>query len=270
MPPPGVKRSPGKKARLDDRVRRQSFMKSPAPKILILLVSLVASVLVVGVFIVARHPAWLRPKVQARRYQHQHLPSSEWEAGAKLPAASYTLREGETLAGVATLRYGHRYYYRIIKLYNHIENEELVKAGTTLRLPDISNILAEEGFTRVAGPEAEMILCSRAKYDRVVRQLWELRIHADANYALPAGVRQELLEAADDLEQATQRLKESRPGVIRAPESMIGQLEQSMEGMRALAEGAHEDPNGYDIDIVQQRYALALTYAIIWVRKEFR
>ena len=245
-------------------------MKIPVRKLLILLV-VVPSVLGAGVILMRRHPAWLRPKVQARRYPHQHLPSSEWEAGAKLTAASYTLPEGETLAYVARLRYGHQNYYRIIKLYNHIENEELVKAGTTLRLPDISNILAEEGFTKVAGAEAEMILCSRAKYDRVVGQLWELRIHAEANgYTLPADVRQELLEAADDLDQATQRLRESRPGVIRAPERMIRQLEQNMGVMRALAEGDHADPNGYDIDILQQGYAFALAYAIIWAREGFK
>lgn len=246
-------------------------MKIPAPKLLIVLVCLAASVLVVGVFIVRRHPAWLRPKVQVKRYPHQHLPSSEWEAGAKLPAAPYTLREGETLAYVAKLRYGHQNYYHLIKLYNHIENEELVKAGTTLQLPDISNILAEEGFTKVAGAEAEMILCSRAKYDRVVRQLWELRDHADANgYTLPTGISQELFEAADDLDQATQHLQQSTTGVVRAPEKMIRQLEQCMGVMRNLAEGDHADPNGYDIDIVQQKYALALTYAIIWAREGFK
>src|ERR1700730_16513906 len=186
-------------------------MKIPAPKLLIILISFSASVVIVGVYIVRRHRAWSPPKVQAKRYPHQHLPSSEWEARAKLPAAPYTLREGETLAYVANLRYGHQNYYRIIKLYNHIENEELLKAGTTLRLPDISNIRAQEGFTKVAGAETEMILCSRAKYDRVVHQLWELRSQADANgYTLTAGISQELFEAADDLDQATQHLQQTR------------------------------------------------------------
>ena len=246
-------------------------MRLTTPKLLIVLISLAASVLVVGVFIVRRHRKWSPPKAQAKRYPHQHLPSSEWEAGAKLPAAPYTLREGETLAYVAKLRYGHQNYYRIIKLYNHIENEELVKAGTTLRLPDISKILAEEGFTKVAGAEAEMILCSRAKYDRVVRQLWELRNQADANgYALPAGISQELFEAADDLDQATQHLQQTRTGVVRAPEKMIRQLEQCLGVMGALAEGDHADPNGYDIDLVQQKYAFALAYAIIWAREGFK
>ena len=69
-------------------------MKLTTPKLLIILISLASGVLVVGVFIVRRHRARSAPKVEAKRYPHQHLPSSEWEAGAKLPATPYTLISG--------------------------------------------------------------------------------------------------------------------------------------------------------------------------------
>jgi hypothetical protein len=240
-----------------------------AQKLIILLV-LVPGVLVTGVTIVRRRSGRLRAKVQASRYPHQHLPSSEWEANAKLPPDPYALRDGETLANIARLRYGHQNYYHVIKVFNHIENEELV-AGTTIQLPDVSDILSEEGFTKVAGAEVEMILCSRAKYDRVVNQLWNLRQNVPLRQpvVVPERLRQELLEAADDLQQATESLKAARPGVNRAPERMIRQLEQCMSVMRDLAEGAN-DGYGYDIDIVQQGYAFALTYAIIWARDGFK
>lgn len=61
-----------------------------------------------------------------------------------------------------------------------------------------------------------------------------------------------------------------RPGVTGVPRHMIGQLEQNIAGMQDLAQGEHSDPNGYDIDMVQQRYALALTYAIVWARDGFK
>ena len=83
-------------------------------------------------------------------------------------------------------------------------------------------------------------------------------------------MRRALLEAADDLEQATEGLKQTRPGVIGVPKHMIGQLEQNTATMRDLAAGKHSDPEGYDIDMVQQRYALALAYAIIWARDGFK
>lgn len=244
-------------------------MKSLALKALI--ISFAAAALVIGGIILLRQKqALVQPKAQVKRYPHEHLPSSAWEPNAKLHADTYKLRKDETLASVARLRYGHQNYHGVIKLYNHVEDEVQVEVGTTLRVPDMSVILAEEGLTKVAAEEVELILCSRAKYDRVVDQLWALRTHADSTYAVPEEVKRELLEAADDLQQATENLKGSKAGVSGSPKSMIGQLEKSMTGMRDLAWGEHADPNGYDIDIVQQRFALALTYAIIWAREGFK
>lgn len=206
--------------------------------------------------------------VQQERYPHQHLNSSQWEPRAKLNTAEYKLRKNETLASVARMRYGHQKYSSVIKVYNRIADETHIEADTTLRVPDISAILAEEGVTKIAPKQVELILCSRAKYDMVVDQLWALH-RLDGSFAVPENIRRQLLEAADDLQQATADLKLSMPGVNKAPASLIGQLEQNMEQMRELA-GGRVDSNGYDIDIVQQRYGLALTYAIIWAREGFR
>lgn len=235
-----------------------------------LIFGLIVAVLLVGGIILVRQKTRGQPKLEATRYPHEHLRSSEWEPKAKLGAVDYTLQKDQTLDNLAKLRYGHQKYYGVIKLYNHIEDERHIAADSKLRLPDLSVILAEEGLTKVAAREVELILCSRAKYDRVVDQLWALRVQSDNTYAVPEGVKKALLEAADDLQQATESLKASRAGVSKAEGSMIGQLEQSMTGMRDLAWGDHSDPNGYDIDMVQQRYALALTYAITWGRDGFK
>ncbi|HSE19373.1 MAG TPA: hypothetical protein VLB46_20090 [Pyrinomonadaceae bacterium] len=202
---------------------------------------------------------------QKRTFRHEHLQTSAWEPRAELHTVDYKLPKGETLNRVAELRYGHRNYYSVIKLYNHLEDEAQVAAGHNLRLPDMSVILADEGVTRVAAHEVVLILCSRAKYDRV---LDELRAHRSQNQ-LSEDTRRELLEAADDLQQAIESLKQLKPGVSGAPAKTIGQLEQAMTGMHDLAEG-HFDSYGYDIDMVQQRFALALTYAILWAREGFR
>jgi hypothetical protein len=245
-------------------------MKSKVLKILTLLATFAAGVLIVGEPLSRRLLPLTQTAHPARRYPHEHLRPSELEPAARLTDLSYTLREGETLADIATLRYGHRYYYRVIKLYNHIEDEDRVGVGVTVRLPDLSTILAEEGFTRVAAAEHELILCSRAKYDPVNGQLQALRLEAKTGrYTIPEGVKQALLEAADDLEQACDGLNSSKPGVTKAPQSMIGQLRENVAGMRELAEGSN-DGYGYDLDMVQQRYAFALTDAVIWAREGFR
>lgn len=232
-------------------------------------VSFALCFVVCGIVIVAcQKPAAVQP--QQKRYPHEHLQTSALEPNAQLHVVDYKLGNGETLANIARLRYGHQNYYRVIKLYNNLEDERQLAADYALRLPEMSVILAEEGLTKVAAQEVTLILCSRAKYDKVVKQLWTLRTDSTNNYQLPADVRQELLEAADDLQQATESLKQPKSGVTALPTHLIGQLEQNMLGMRALAGGDHSDPNGYDIDMVQQRYALALAYAIIWAREGFK
>jgi hypothetical protein len=213
-----------------------------------------------GVVVLRQKRATAQP--EAKRYPHEHLQTSALEPRAKLHTVEFNLPSGETLANVASQRYGHQNYYRVIKLYNHLADDAPVPANYSLQLPDISVIVAKEGLNKVAAQEMALILCSRAKYDNVVDQLWALRRQ---NNQVPEGVKRELLEAADDLQQATESLKQTKLGVSGAPVKLIGQLEQAMTGMQDLAEG-HFDSYGYDIDMVQQRYALALTYAIIWAR----
>jgi hypothetical protein len=202
---------------------------------------------------------------QSKHYPHEHLQASAFEPLAKLQTVEYKLREGETLANVARLRYGHQNYYRVIKVYNHIEDETQVAPNLNLRLPDISVILADEGLTKVVPQEVNLILCARAKYDKIVAQLWAL---PRGTKSIPENLKQELFEAADDLQQAIESLKVIKPGVSAVPLRTLGQLEQCMEGMRGLTEQL--DSYGYDIDIVQQRFALALAYAIIWARDGFK
>lgn len=229
----------------------------------ILVVSLTLCLLTLGGAVACRQVQ--RTAQQSIRYPHEHLPASAFEPLAKLQTVEYQLRDGETLASVAKLRYGHQHYSGVIKLYNHIEDETKIAANSTLRLPDMSALLAEEGLTRVVPQEINLILCARAKYDKILSQLWPL---PRGPQSMPENLKRELFEAADDLQQATDNLKVIKPGVTALPRSMIGQLEQCMEGMRSLTEQI--DTNGYDIDMVQQRFALALTYSIIWARDGFK
>jgi len=220
-----------------------------------------------GIIVLRKKTAPAQP--ESKPYPHEHLQTSALEPLAKLHTVDYKVQNGETLAGIAKLRYGHQHYYRIIELYNHLENEGEVAADYPLRLPDMSVILAEEGLNKVAAPEVTLILCSRAKYDNVVDQLWA-RHQSTAKNQLSEDVKRQLLEAADDLQQAIASLKLAKPGVSGVPAHMIEQLEENMNGMQALAEDKHSDPEGYDIDMIQQRFAFALTYAIIWARDGFK
>jgi hypothetical protein len=206
-----------------------------------LIVVFALCVLGFGIYVFRQKPRTVLPPF--KRYPHAHLQTSALEPNAQLQQVDYTLRNGETLAGVARLRYAHQHYYRVIKLYNHLADEHQVAADYKLRLPEMSVILAEEGLNKVAAQEVAAILCARAKYDRVVKQLWALRVETTNTYQLPEAVRQELLEAADDLQQATENLKQPRSGVTTGvPRYMIRLLEQNVTSLRGLADGDHADP----------------------------
>ena len=231
---------------------------------------IVASVIIAGVLFTQNNCSARKASQYTKRYPHVHVARADYEINAESNARVHTVSEGETLERIATLRYHHRYYDRIIKLSNHIEDASRVKAGTELRLPSLIDVLTEEGFTKAAASESELILCSRAKYGKVKDQLWALRRAANRDRIMvPEDHKLALLEAASDLEEAIDGLKANKPGVTHSPRSMIGQLEQNAGTLRELAEGAN-DGFGYDLDIVDQRYALALSYAVIWARAGFR
>ena len=156
----------------------------------ILLCGLTAFVIATILVLVLRQRSiQLQPSREAKTYPHTHLQSSEWEPKSKISGSEYKLGNGETLASVARARYGHQKYSGVIKLYNRIQDETAVQAGTTVRVPDISLLLKEEGVTNVAPKEVELILCSRAKYDKVVSELWRLRIEARDTYTLPQSIQ---------------------------------------------------------------------------------
>lgn len=248
-------------------------MKRSTQKLLIAIVTFLIGSIISGVFLLYRHSAKETTLQQIRHYSHQHLSRTEYERGTRLSEISYTLSAGDTLDKVAGLRYGHRNYSGVIKLYNDIEDERNIESGKNLKLPNLIDILNEEGFTKIANTEAELILCSRAKYEKVKAQLQGLRSGIPSERTVvPEDLRLSLLEAAGDLDEAVIKLQATKPDGAQIPKSLIGQLKQNAEAMRALADRYPDDDLAYSyaIDIVQQRYALALSYAIIWARDGFR
>src|SRR5207253_2950869 len=93
----------------------QSTMKSLALKSSLVISLAVGLLIICGIILVRQKQGRLQP-LQAKRYTHEHLAMSAWEPKAKLHADTYKLRNDETLASVAKLRYGHQNYAGVIKL----------------------------------------------------------------------------------------------------------------------------------------------------------
>lgn len=182
----------------------------------------------------------------------------------------HAVEAGDTLWTISERRYGSRHYSKIIQLYNHIAEPSELHVGDEIKLPDLKAILADEGLTRLMGDEVDSVLAAKARYMDVERKLQDARRGArrGETVEIPEDVREALLGAADELDKAAAGFGVEKPGVVKAPKSLIGQLTQTSGNLRRMATG-WSDGYGYDIDMVHQRLALAMRNGIIWARSGF-
>lgn len=191
----------------------------------------------------------------------------------------YRVRSGDTLENIAWQRYGNRCYMGLIAMHNEMEDSYRLVVGDTLRLPDLTAILAETGLTALVGAEMESILAAREAYVDVEHALWTIRQSAPRVTGdpgtprpvldLPEHVVASLVAASELLRSAARGLGQPRERVINPPHHLIGQLQKAADNLDRQARGI-QDGYGYDMDMVHQRIALALRYAIIWAREGFQ
>jgi hypothetical protein len=182
-----------------------------------------------------------------------------------------TLRRGDTLQGLAAARYGHRYYADLIALHNGIADASRLRPGTSVKLPPLLDLLSEEKLTSVAGVEVERVLCARARYRQVVGRVPRERLarRDQGPFEIPPEVKSALDHAVQDLAEARGGFAAVRPGVIAQPRQLRRQLQSAIDLMNRIAAG-HLDSESYDVDMVEQHIALALTYGVVWARDGFR
>jgi len=191
---------------------------------------------------------------------------------------SYRVRAEDTLENISRRRYGNRCYMGLVAIHNELEDSHHLVAGDTLRLPDLATILAYENLTALVGAEMESILAAREAYIGVEPELRTIRrsvprIPGDPGTPrpvldLPEHVVASLVTASELLRTAARKLGQSREGVGNPPHHLIGQLVNAADNLDRQARGI-QDGYGYDMDLVHQRIALALEYAIIWSREGF-
>lgn len=192
-------------------------------------------------------------------------------ATAAAPPAVHEMRAGDTLSALSKRRYGSPHYAKVVRLYNRIDDPARLGIGARVRLPGLDAILADEGVSAVMGDEVDRILAAMARYAAVEGRLWAVREGSRRGeiILMPEDIREALLAAAGDLEAAAAGFGTPRPGVVKAPASLIGQLAKTAENLRTIASG-RSDGYGYDLDMVHQRLALAMHDAILWARNGFR
>ena len=193
--------------------------------------------------------------------------------------AFHRVKSGDTLESIVRQRYGNRCYMGLIAAHNGLVDSRLLVVGDTLRLPDLAVILAQEGLTPLVGAEMKSILAARETYAGVQLELWTIRRNAlriagdpgtpRPTLDLPEHVVASIVAASGQLRSAARGLRQPREGIINPPHHLIGQLEKAAENLDPQSQGI-QDGYGYDIDMIHQRIALALKYAIIWAEEGFR
>lgn len=189
----------------------------------------------------------------------------------EVPDFLYQVKKGDTLQALSAKYYGSEHYYRLIMLHNNLEKPEDLKVGEKIRLPEFKVLFDGEPIQDAFAEELDLLLETRRKYLKVEKRLWELH-RADWKKRivdLPEEVKDTLELAACKVSKASEGFRAEKPEVVESPQSLLNQLSSLEANLESLSKGSN-DGYGYDLDMVHQRLALALTYGVKWGRNGFR
>lgn len=184
---------------------------------------------------------------------------------------TYEVQRGDTAEGIARLYYGSEHYGHLLLLHNNLEWPEDLLAGAVISVPGFEGLFAGEAVSEIYGCELKLVLQAREKFLSMEKQLWDIH-SADWKQnpvVLPEDVKSALEQAEANVDKAIAGFGELRDGVVYEPRGLLGQLKSLSSNLHELSLGAN-DGYGYDLDMVHQRLALALTYAVKWSRAGFR
>lgn len=190
-------------------------------------------------------------------------------APAPVPAAAdtWTVKQGDTLVKIATDRYGHAAYAEVLALYNNVDPTKL-KVGQVVKTPDLRAIAKEEKLIPTVGDEVDAMLKAREAYLPLVPKLIEFR-KTNEHPAIPPDMKKDLLAGVALIDKAADGLAAKKEGVVEVPKKMIGQLRSIAAVLLEISDG-QIDENGYNVEEVNQRVALALVNGIKWARNGFK
>ncbi len=178
----------------------------------------------------------------------------------------HEIRRGETLAGIASGEYGSRAYVGLIASYNGYRDAGNVRPGDLLRLPPLSTVLSDAtGEGGGMSEEVTEVLRIRRAYAEIQPALEVSHRAARMQQAtagrmtlsLSSDLERRLSEAGDGLAEVAGRLRAKLASGVEVPSNVVTQLEKGSAILRALSAGSC-DRNGYDLDLVHQRFALVL------------
>lgn len=187
---------------------------------------------------------------------------------ASLAATTVTIKEGTTLASVATATYGHPKFAPFLARLNGIANPDNIASGTVLKTPSLIQGLKDAGLDPRYQAAADSLAKAWASFQAASPAYQKARDASgitSGKFPIPAEMSGTFSATADAVDAGVKVLSNPDPD-HHAPRKSIGQLTQCASQLRRLATG-EVDGYGYDQDMVGQRFALAFTGLLVWVQE---
>lgn len=166
-----------------------------------------------------------------------------WFAFAAKPAVAATIKfkAGDTVQQLAADHYGHKDYSLVVVKLNKIKDPKKIEVGTPLRMPDLKDMLLNEGFPKTLEPQLEDVMKARYGFIKVREELIKaLRPgNSTGKIQIPVAVRDELRNSADLLERAGKELAKGG-NFSDSATRMRQRLQECAGNLRKLAKGSKE------------------------------
>lgn len=181
-------------------------------------------------------------------------------------AATYKYKAGDTIQQLALDHYGNKDYSLVIEKLNKIKDPKKVAVGTALRLPDLKEMLLDEGLSKSLERDLDDVMTARYGFIKVREELLKA-LHpgnSTGKIRIPVAVRDELRKSADLMDNAAKGLAQGG-NFGESATRMRQRLEQCAKNLRKLAKGSQEKGLEESIHLL---IAQAFVRGLMWAHNE--
>lgn len=200
------------------------------------------------------------------------LPKNTTRTIEKDTVPTHIFKTGETLWDLCRTYYGNRHYSSIIAMYNEIENVESIEHGTAIKIPRLEKLLRDPKLKlEPIQSEIGKMLEARQLFMKHEKSLSQLRegVEGRTPIVLPDSVKRDVQRATMLIDESIKYLGKIDSDSVDVPVKTIGQLKSIKANLTNLAQGNHDGPYGYDLDMFHQRLIRAINSSIAWVQKNY-
>lgn len=177
------------------------------------------------------------------------------------------VQHGDNLRAIGAGAYGHERFSGFVARVNGIADPERLAAGVTLKTPSLSVAFRDAGLSSQYQPAINVLSKACTDFHDVLpafRTARHVGPVTNGHFPISRAHHDTFLKCATGIEAACRVLRDAKaPHAV--PQKAINQFTEVARLLRELATGSVE-PNGYDYDLVGQRFGLAFTNAMVWTQ----